>query len=176
MARDQPRPRKTILPRTRWRGAARPTGRRYFWQPDGRVPNFTEMSPSLILGKNVFEIGDFKLIRKIGEGAMGAVYKAQQVSFKNRVVALKILFPHVANNPKLVKRLYREGMVMGQLDHQNIVQAFAIGEAQGFHYIAMEYVSGRSMQKWLVQLGRLPVGDAVRIVLVAPGHAAIHMA
>jgi eukaryotic-like serine/threonine-protein kinase len=126
--------------------------------------NFTEFSPSLVLGKNVVALGEFKLLRKLGEGAMGAVYKAHQASF-NRVVALKILFPHVANNPKLVKRLYREGMVMGQLDHPNIVQAFAIGEAQGCHYIAMEYVSGRSMQKWLAQLGRLPVGDAVRIIL-----------
>jgi serine/threonine-protein kinase len=126
--------------------------------------NFTELSPSLVLGKNIVALGDFKLIRKLGEGAMGAVYKAQQVSF-NRVVALKILFPHVANNPKLVARLHREGMVMGQLDHPNIVQAYAIGEAQGCHYVAMEYVSGRSMQKWLAQLGRLPVGDAVHIIL-----------
>lgn len=129
--------------------------------------NFTELTPSLVLGKNVKTLGDFKLIRKIGEGAMGAVYKAQQISF-NRVVALKILFPHVANNPKLVHRLYREGMVMGQLDHPNIVQAYAIGEAgdeHKCHYIAMEYVSGRSMQKWLGQLSRIPVGDAVRIIL-----------
>ncbi len=126
--------------------------------------NYTEMSPNRVLGKDIKELGDFKLIRKLGEGAMGAVYKARQTTY-NRVVALKILFSHVANNPKLVQRLYREGLVMGQLDHPNIVQAFGIYEAQGFHYVAMEYVSGQSMQKWLGQVGRIPVADAVRITL-----------
>jgi serine/threonine protein kinase len=126
--------------------------------------NFTELTPSLVLGKNIVSLGEFKLIRKLGEGAMGAVYKAKQLSF-DRVVALKILFPHVANNPKLVKRLEREGMVMGQLDHPNIVMAYGIYKEQDCHFIAMEYVSGRSMQKWLAQLNRLPVSDAVRIIL-----------
>ena len=126
--------------------------------------NLTEMSPSLVIGKDVVALGDFRLLRKLGEGAMGAVYKAQQVSY-NRVVALKILFPHIANNPKLVERLYREGRTMFELDHPNIVTAYAVDEAEGCHFVAMEYVSGRSMQKWLTQLGRLPVGDSVRVTL-----------
>lgn len=137
-----------------------------------RTPaNFTEMTPSRVLGKDLVALGDFQLIRKLGEGAMGAVYKAQQVTMagekldKPRTVALKILFPHVAGNPKLIERLNREGLVMGRLDHPNIVKAYATDEAEGFHFVAMEYVSGQSMQKWLSQLGRIPVGDAVRIVL-----------
>lgn len=124
----------------------------------------TEFFALRVLGKNVVSLGDFQLIKKLGEGAMGAVYKANQVSFQ-RMVALKILFPHVAKIPKLVERLYREGRVMGQLDHPNIIQAYAIDEAEGCHYVAMEYISGQSMQKWLSQLGRLPVADAVRITL-----------
>ncbi len=126
--------------------------------------NFTEMSPTQILGKNLKQLGEFKLGKKLGEGAMGAVYKAQQPSF-DRIVALKVLFPHVASNPKLVARLRREAEVMFELDHPNIVRSFAIDEAAGFHYVAMEYVSGQSMQKWLTQLGRIPVADAVRITL-----------
>lgn len=126
--------------------------------------NHTELSPSRILGKDLVTLGDFRLVKKLGEGAMGAVYKAVQVSFK-RTVALKVLFAHVANNPKLVERLRREGRVMGQLDHPNIVQAFAVDEAEGCHYVAMEYVSGQSVQKWLGQLGSLSVGDSVRITL-----------
>jgi serine/threonine protein kinase len=133
--------------------------------------NHTELSPSLILGKNLTTLGDFQFSKKLGEGAMGAVYKALQISIngekldKPRTVAVKVLFPHVANIPKLVERLHREGRVMGSLDHPNIVQAYAIGEAEGCHYVAMEYVSGQSMQKWLGQLGFLPVADAVRITL-----------
>jgi serine/threonine protein kinase len=126
----------------------------------------TEPSTARILGKDILTLGDYQLIEKLGEGAMGAVWKAVEGSRK-RTVALKVLFPHVANNPKLVQRLIREGQVMGQLDHPNIVQAFEVGEAGGYHYVAMEYISGQSMQKWLNDLGDqlMPVGDAVRITL-----------
>jgi serine/threonine-protein kinase len=125
---------------------------------------YTELSPSRVLGKNVLRIGDYRLIRKIGEGAMGAVYKAEQISRK-RFVAIKVLFPHIANNKKLVDRMHREGRIMGLLGHPNIVEAYDCDFADGCHYVAMEYVSGQSMQKWLMQLGRINVGDAVRITL-----------
>ena len=115
-------------------------------------------------GQEPISFGDFQLLCKIGEGAMGVVYKARQLSF-DRDVALKILFPHIANNPKLVARLFREGVVMNQLDHPNIVQAFGRDEYQGRYYIAMEYVNGQSMQKWIAHLGRLSIGDALHIVL-----------
>ena len=130
----------------------------------GSPANHTEMSPSRILGKNLTTLGDFELLNKLGEGAMGAVYRAKQVSF-NRIVALKILFPHVASNEKLVKRLQREADVMFDLEHPNIIQSFAYDEAEGFHFVAMEYASGQSMQKWMTQLGQIPVADAVRITL-----------
>lgn len=126
--------------------------------------NFTQMSPTQVLGKDVTALGEFKLLKKLGEGAMGAVYKAEWVG-RNRPVALKILFPHVANNEKLVKRLQREAQVMFDLDHPNIVQAYAYDVIDGFHCVAMEYISGQSMQKWLGQIGRLPVADAVRVTL-----------
>jgi serine/threonine protein kinase len=109
-------------------------------------------------------IGDFRLLAKLGEGAMGAVYKAYQISFK-REVALKVLFPHVANNEKLVKRLTREAHAMFRLDHPNIVHAYAVDEDKGWHFIAMEYIDGQSLQKWLNRLGRLSVGDALHITL-----------
>jgi eukaryotic-like serine/threonine-protein kinase len=137
----------------------------------GSASNHTELSPSRVLGKDITKLGDYELLKKLGEGAMGAVYKATQVSIegvkldKPRTVALKVLFSHVANNPKLVARLYREGQVMGKLDHPNIITATAIGEADGCHYVAMEYVSGLSMQRWMTQLGRIPVADAVRVTL-----------
>jgi eukaryotic-like serine/threonine-protein kinase len=110
------------------------------------------------------EVPDFQLLTKLGEGAMGAVYKARQISF-DRDVALKVLFPHVASNPKLVDRLRREGRVMGRLDHPNIVQAYVVDEYQGSHYVAMEYVDGQSMQKWLGRVGRLTPADAVNVAL-----------
>lgn len=109
-------------------------------------------------------LGEYRILSKLGEGAMGAVFKARQIDYE-REVALKVLFPHVAGNPKLVERLYREGRVMGQLDHPNIIQAYGVGEDKGYHYVAMEFVEGESLQKWLNKLGRLEVGDALHITL-----------
>jgi serine/threonine-protein kinase len=107
---------------------------------------------------------DFQLLETLGEGAMGTVYKAYQIS-SEREVALKVLFPHMTRNPKLVERFYREARTMGRLDHPNIVRGYAVGAEQGWHYFAMEYVDGRSLQEWLIELDRLPVADAVQIAL-----------
>jgi serine/threonine-protein kinase len=118
-------------------------------------------------------MGDFRLLKKLGKGAMATVYKAKQISF-NRDVALKILYKHIAENKKLVERFYREARVMGELDHPNIVQGFTVGEHEGLHYFAMEYVRGESLQKWIDRFGRLSVPDAVHVTLActrALGHA-----
>src|SRR5262245_8320754 len=124
----------------------------------------TSLPPPAPAEKNITVIGDFQLLKTVGEGAMGKVYKAYQPAFK-RYVALKILFEHVAKVPKLVERLYREGLVMGQLDHPNIVAAYGNGEDRGWHYIAMEYIDGESLQKCLNRFGRFSVGDALHIIL-----------
>jgi serine/threonine-protein kinase len=113
-------------------------------------------------------MGDFRLLEKLGEGAMGAVFRAEQISF-DRIVALKLLFHRIAKQPHLVERLYREGRVLGQLDHPNIVQAYGIDELNGTHYVAMEFVEGDNLQRWLRKLGRLSVKDAVLITMKIAG-------
>ena len=113
-------------------------------------------------------LGDYRLLEKLGEGAMGIVYRAEQISF-DRVVALKLLFPRIARQPNLVERLYREGRVLGQLDHPNIVQAYAIDELNGSHCVAMEFVDGDNLQRWLRKLNRLSVEDAVLIAVKMAG-------
>jgi serine/threonine-protein kinase len=118
--------------------------------------------------------GDFQLVKKLGEGAMGVVYRARQLSFQ-RDVALKVLFPRVAKNQKLVDRVYREARAMNLLDHPNIVHSYGCGEEQGCPYVVMEFVEGRNLQKWLGKLGRFRVADAVVItVACARGLAYAH--
>ena len=118
--------------------------------------------------------GDFQLVEKLGEGAMGAVYKAKQLSF-DRVIALKLLFHHIAKNPRLVERLYREGRVLGQLDHPNLLQAYGVGEHGGCHYIAMEFVEGANLQSWLGKVERFSVPDAVAVTIsIARGLSHAH--
>jgi serine/threonine-protein kinase len=110
------------------------------------------------------QIGDYRLIRKLGEGGMGAVYKARQLSM-DRDVALKILPKHLARNATYVERFYREARASAKLDHPNVVRGIAVGEEMGFHYFAMEFIDGESCAAVLDRLGRLPVGDAVKIAI-----------
>lgn len=106
---------------------------------------------------------DFKLIQKLGEGAMGAVWKAYQVSAR-RTVALKVILPHLAKTDRLVERFYLEARTLGLLDHPNLTMAYAVAEEHGSHYCAMEYVDGRSLQAWLADMGCLPVRDALFVI------------
>jgi serine/threonine-protein kinase len=125
----------------------------------GDDPTLTSSAPAAPV-----TVAGFELIEKIGEGAMAAVYRARRGG-SDHDVALKVLFSHVARNPKLVERLYREARAMSRLDHPGIVRAYAVGEDQGCPYVAMEFVEGQNLQKWLEKLRRLSVGDAVHITL-----------
>jgi serine/threonine-protein kinase len=109
-------------------------------------------------------LGDFKLLKKLGQGGMGTVYKAHQQSL-DREVAVKVLSKELAAKPAFVYRFLREARVMARLDHPNILRCYEVKEAHGFHYLAMEYVDGGSVEGWLKKLGRFSLGDALHIVL-----------
>jgi len=90
------------------------------------------------------KIPGYKIVGKLGAGAMAIVYKARQLSL-NRMVAIKILPKRFSENPEYVERFYREGQAAGRLNHPNIVQAIDVGEAGGYHYFVMEYVEGKTI-------------------------------
>jgi serine/threonine-protein kinase len=115
--------------------------------------------------KKISQLGDFKLIKKLGQGGMGTVYLAKQVSL-DRDVALKTLSKEFAKKPDFVQRFIREARSMAKLHHQNIVQVYAADSAHGIHYAAIEFVDGRSMQDWMNDKKRLSIGDALFITLV----------
>jgi len=89
-------------------------------------------------------VGGFEVVSKLGQGGMGAVFKAIQVSVA-RPIALKILPQRLAKNPDYLARFFREARSAARLNHPNIVQAIDAGEADGYHYFAMEFVDGRSL-------------------------------
>ena len=106
---------------------------------------------------------EYDLLEKLGEGGMGTVYKARHQRLK-RLVAIKILRPSLAQDPQRIARFKREMKAVGQLDHAHIVRAMDAGEAEGRHYLVMEYVEGLDLSKIVDRIGPLAVADACEIV------------
>jgi serine/threonine-protein kinase len=97
-------------------------------------------------------LGDFHVLRRLGEGGMGQVYLAEQVSLR-RKVALKILRADLAADAVYLKRFEAEAMAAARASHANIVQVYAIGAAGGLHYMALEYVEGRNLREYVEKRG-----------------------
>jgi len=113
-------------------------------------------------------IGDYKLTKLLGKGGMGSVYKAHQISL-DREVAVKVLSKDLASHPAFVQRFLREARIMAKLDHPNILRCYDVREAKGYHFLAMEFVEGGSVEQWLKKLGKFSVGDALHIILAVAG-------
>ena len=118
------------------------------------------------------ELGDFKLLKKLGEGGMGEVYLAHQQGL-DRMVALKVLSKQLGKKETFVERFFREARAMARLDHPNVLKVFAVETDKGRHYVAIEYVDGQSMQDWVNQLGHLSVADAVLVTILC-AQALVH--
>src|SRR5262245_30236049 len=103
-----------------------------------------------------------EILELIGQGGMGAVYKARQ-SQLNRLVALKILPPEVAADPAFAERFTREAQALAQLNHPHIVTVYDFGRSDGLYYFLMEYVAGVNLRQLLVD-GKLAPADALAIV------------
>ena len=120
------------------------------------------------------QLGPYQLLDKLGEGGMGAVYKARHVKL-GRLVALKVLPPHVLSRPDALARFEREMMAVGSLQHPNVVQAHDAGEISGVHYLSMEYVEGQDLQELIKSKGPMSVVNACKAIRQAAlGLAAAH--
>ena len=112
----------------------------------------------------VSRIGPYRLIAKLGEGGMGAVYQARDLR-TGGLVSLKVLPRSKALDPEFLARFEAEARAVFELDHPNIVKAVGLGEADGYHYLAMEYVEGRDVYDILDEQGRIAEPDALSIVI-----------
>jgi eukaryotic-like serine/threonine-protein kinase len=102
-------------------------------------------------------IGEFRILRKVGEGGMGVVYEAVQESL-GRHVALKVLPP--TRTGSYLERFRREARAAARLHHTNIVPVFGVGEADGLHFYAMQFISGQGLDSVLDEVRRLRAGKA----------------
>jgi serine/threonine-protein kinase len=110
------------------------------------------------------QIPGYKLLGKLGSGAMATVYKARQLSL-DRLVAIKVLPRKFTQSPQFIERFYAEGRAAAQLNHPNIVQAYDVGKAGDYHYFVMEYVDGRTVYDDIIKHKRYNEDDAIDIMI-----------
>ena len=117
--------------------------------------------PDPIIGKEFG--GRFTVTSKIGEGGMGAVYRARQKGM-DRDVAVKVLLGDLARNETVVKRFHLEALAVSKLRHPNTIQIFDFGEtSDGLLYIAMEFLEGKSLHQVLQEERVLSARRAIKI-------------
>jgi formylglycine-generating enzyme required for sulfatase activity/tRNA A-37 threonylcarbamoyl transferase component Bud32 len=119
---------------------------------------------------------EYRLVAKVGEGGMGAVYRAVHTRL-DKEVALKVLARHRRDDPAARARFEREMRAVGRLRHPHIVQATDAGEADGLSFLVMEFVPGSDLAALVRRRGPLPVADAcelARQAALALAHAHAH--
>ncbi len=94
--------------------------------------------------------GKYKVVRELGRGGMGVIYEALHIRL-NRIVAIKVLHPHLTDDPAFLKRFQREARAMARLDHENIIRVFDVSEDQGSHYIEMEFFPGKDLKQVMIE-------------------------
>ncbi len=114
--------------------------------------------------KSTQSIPGYKLIKKLGAGAMATVMLAEQKSL-NRQVAIKILPKRYSEDPNYVERFYKEGKAAAQLNHPNIVHAYEVGQAGEHHFFVMEYVEGSDVREEIKEKKRLTEDTAIEVML-----------
>jgi serine/threonine protein kinase len=126
------------------------------------------------------QIGQYRIVERVGRGGMGTVYKALHTKLK-RHVALKVVVSRRLSDPAAIARFHREMEAVGRLDHQNIVRAHDAGECDGRHFLITELLDGVNFSQLVRRHGPLSVSDACEAVREAAigleyahGHGLIH--
>ncbi len=126
----------------------RPALERCFKMIDAGLAAPPPVKPALVPGRT---LAGYRVLEELGRGGMGIVYLAEDLELR-RKVALKVLRPGLALERQHVDRFRREGQAIAKLEHPHIVRVYAVGEAEGFHFIAMEYVPGTNLAEVYARL------------------------
>jgi serine/threonine protein kinase/tetratricopeptide (TPR) repeat protein len=116
----------------------------------------------------VLQVGDilggrYEILDLLGEGGMGAVYKAADREVE-RVVALKLIRPEMASNPVILARFKQELLTAHQVTHKNVIRIYDLAEADGVKFITMEFVEGSDLRQLLKEHGKFSPDEAVEII------------
>jgi serine/threonine-protein kinase len=120
-------------------------------------------------------ISHYRILKKLGEGGMGQVYLAEDLNL-GRQVAIKVLSHELTDNPDHLRRFEREARAASALNHPNILTVYEIGEADGAHFIATEFIEGESLSQRMHR-GAIELAEVLDIgIQIASALAAAHEA
>ncbi len=105
----------------------------------------------------------YEILQLLGQGGMGAVYKARDTELE-RLVALKLIRPELASNPEILRRFKQELILAREVTHRNVIRIFDLGQARGIKFITMEFVEGRDLRTVIRDRGKLPPDETVTII------------
>ena len=125
-------------------------------------------SASLQTGAPVLQIGDvlggrYEILQLLGEGGMGAVYKARDREL-DRFVALKLIRPELAANPSILARFKQELLLSREVTHRNVIRIYDLGDADGVKFITMEFVEGQDLRSLIQEKKKFAPEEAVELM------------
>jgi len=106
----------------------------------------------------------YEILKLLGQGGMGAVYKARDTEL-DRTVALKLIRPELAKNPEILRRFKQELILARQVTHKNVIRIFDLGQSEGIKFITMDFVEGQDLRHLLRERGKFPPEEAARLML-----------
>src|ERR1043166_3833606 len=122
----------------------------------------------------LFEAGDvlagrYEILQLLGEGGMGAVYKAQDREL-DRPVALKLIRPELAASSAMLARFKQELLLSRQVTHKNVIRIYDLGDADGAKFITMEYVDGRDLRSLIQEKKKFSPEEAIEVMQRSEEH------
>ena len=123
----------------------------------GLAASGTSLAPGTVLGTR------YEILQLLGQGGMGAVYKARDREL-DRFLALKVIRPELAVNPEILHRFKQELILARQVTHKNVIRIFDLGEADGIKFITMEFIEGQDLKHIVDEQGKLKTEESVRVM------------
>ena len=121
------------------------------------ISAFQGLQPGALFG------GRYEILGVLGQGGMGAVYKARDREL-DRLIALKVIRPELATDPAILQRFKQELILSRNITHKNVVRIYDLGEADGIRFISMEYVEGEDLRTILRREKKLSPKEAIAVV------------
>ena len=116
-----------------------------------------------VLEEGTVIAGRYQIVQTLGEGGMGAVYKARDLGL-DRMVALKVIRPELAKNPAIIDRFKQELLLSQRVTHRNVIRIYDLGEGDGVKFITMEFIEGHDLRSLIFERTKFPPAESVAVM------------